>query len=116
MTLSPETLTQLEQLAKAATPGKRFANKIPGTVALWQVHTGDESKPIFSTRTKNDEANAKFDAALDPQTVLALIAGCVALTEIDDLDTGQEPCRFVEKVKEILRKAAAAIATKGAGE
>jgi hypothetical protein len=77
-----DSLTELESLARAATPGPYTAELVdqcePVSPNIWRVHGGDDSYEATVcecwTGEQSNGAQARYIAALSPERALKLVA------------------------------------------
>lgn len=82
MTLTPEKLAKLRELAQSATPGNKPNPRVPTREIgyyvrrcydEYQVFGDDAEGKLTHVASVYDKADAAYIAAADPQTVLALV-------------------------------------------
>lgn len=71
---APPDLDALERAARAATPGPWLYGPLEGANATWEISLAPEGKGAALVAEVFSEDDRDFIAAVDPPTVLALIA------------------------------------------
>lgn len=94
--LTPEKLVELRELAKAATPGPWSLDPMFGVVVA-------DAGVITETRDFPRCDNARFIAAANPETVLALLEAAAELAQLgwvtDQLESGDRECPYCEAIE-----------------